>query len=42
MATETTAPDKEFAFTDKDFNYISRVVGDRVGIDLPETKRELI
>lgn len=34
--------EKEFSFTDKDFNYISRVVGEKVGIELPESKRELI
>lgn len=41
-AEEVTFPDKEFEFTDRDFKYISQVVGERVGIDLPETKRELI
>lgn len=42
MTEEVKVPDKEFIFTDNDFNYISRVVGERVGIDLPKTKRELI
>lgn len=37
-----SAFEKEFVFTDKDFSYISQVVGERFGIDLPETKRELI
>jgi chemotaxis protein methyltransferase CheR len=42
MEVEVNVPEKEFVFTDKDFNYISQVVGERVGIELPETKRELI
>lgn len=42
MEAEVNVPEKEFVFTDKDFNYISQVVGERVGIELPETKRELI
>jgi len=42
MSAEVNTLEKEFTFTDRDFYYISRLVGDRVGIDLPETKRELI
>jgi len=42
MVGETTILEKEFVFTDRDFSYISQVVGERVGIELPDTKRELI
>jgi len=42
MVAGNNVLEKEFLFTDKDFNYISRVVGEKVGIELPETKRELI
>jgi len=42
MVGETTILEKEFVFTDRDFNYISQVIGERVGIELPDTKRELI
>lgn len=42
MAGEVNTLEKEFLFTDKDFRYISQVVGERVGIQLPDTKRELI
>lgn len=42
MQAEVGAPEKEFVLTDKDFSYISQVIGERCGIDLPETKRELI
>lgn len=34
--------EKEFSFTDSDFNYLSRLIKARAGIDLPDTKRELI
>ena len=42
MAEEANILEKEFLFTDKDFRYISQVVGERVGIELPNSKRELI
>jgi chemotaxis protein methyltransferase CheR len=42
MSVEANIIEKEFAFTDRDFDYISQIVGERVGIDLPKTKRELI
>jgi len=42
MFEETTILEKEFVFTDRDFSYISQVVGERVGIELPDSKRELI
>ena len=42
MVSGVNVLEKEFIFTDEDFNYISRVVGEQVGIELPDTKRELI
>ena len=34
--------EKEFLFTDRDFKYLSDLAKNRVGIDLPVTKRELV
>lgn len=42
MQVDHLAHEKEFLFTDKDFIYLSGLVGERAGIDLPETKRELL
>ena len=40
MTGEANILEKEFVFTDKDFSYISQVVGERVGIELPDRSEE--
>jgi chemotaxis protein methyltransferase CheR len=42
LRTETDFKNKEFPFTDKDFNYIRDLVADRTGIVLSDIKRDMV
>lgn len=42
MSNDAISLEKEFAFTDSDFIYLSQLIKARAGIDLPDTKRELV
>ena len=39
---ENNKTDKEFLFTEKDFMYLARLAGNRGGISLSSSKRELV